>query len=180
MEAILLALVLSAFQFQAPGPSAIALAPSPNFGMRPPGVVIDTIVLHHTAGPTLEGVVSWFGTRRSRVSSQYSVGKDGSIVQHVSNWDRSWHAGVSRDALGRGDLNRFSIGIEMVNVGDGSDLWTEPQVIAVHDLCAVLVKWFPIRQITSHRYIALPAGRKNDPLGFPWERMADLGVELVP
>ncbi len=167
--------------FVDPGFNKLVWVQSPNFGPRPKDAVIDTIVLHHTAGPTLSGTVKWFQTEKSQVSAHFTVGKDGSIVQHVSTFDRAWHAGASRDSFGRENVNNFSIGIEMVNVGDGKDPWTEAQVEAVHNLCAHLIRHrFPgIRQITSHEFIARPPGRKNDPKGFPWDRFKDLGVPLV-
>lgn len=161
-----------------PGYNKLIWDQSPNFGQRPKDVVIDTIVLHHTAGPTLEGCVKWFRSTESQVSAHFTVGKDGSIVQHVSTFDRAWHAGVSKDAQGRTNLNNFSIGIEMVNVGDGKDPWPTAQVEVVHFLCAHLLKRFPsIKYITSHEFIAEPQGRKNDPINFPWERFADLGLQ---
>lgn len=167
--------------FKAPGAYKLVWNQSPNFGPRPADTVIDTIVLHHTAGPTLEGTVRWFATRESQVSAHYTVGKDGSIVQHVSTFDRAWHAGASLDKFGRTNVNNFSIGIEMVNVGDGKDPWTPEQVEAVRRLCAHLIRhrFKEIKQITSHEFIATPAGRKPDPKGFPWEKMEGLGVELV-
>jgi N-acetylmuramoyl-L-alanine amidase/AmpD protein len=98
----------------------------------------------------------------------------------VSTFARAWHAGASIDKYGRRDLNDFTVGIEIVNLGDGKDPWTKEQVEAVHHLCRVMVRRFPIKQITSHEYIAIPKGRKNDPKGFPWDTLKDLGVELVP
>lgn len=163
-----------------PGPNQVAWYDSPHFNQRPADAVIDTIVLHHTANSTLRGVVSWFRNPQSRVSSHYTVGKDGSIVQHVSTFARAWHAGASVDKSGREDVNDFSVGIEIVNVGDGKDPWTPQQVAAVRNLVAHLARHrFPIKQITSHEYIARPTGRKNDPKNYPWESLADLGVELV-
>lgn len=167
--------------FVAPGRNKVAWAGSPHCDARPDGAVIDTIVLHHTASPSLEGVVSWFKNPASRVSSHYTIGKDGSIVQHVSTFKRAWHAGTSQDKFGRSNVNGFSVGIEMVNVGDGKDPWTDAQVEAVYLLMKHLIRhrFTEIKQITSHEYIAVPHGRKIDPLGFPWERLQDLGVELV-
>jgi N-acetylmuramoyl-L-alanine amidase/AmpD protein len=142
--------------------------------------VIDTIVVHHTAGPNLVGTVRWFENPESQVSAHFTVGKDGSIVQHVSTFDRAWHAGASRDHLGRENLNHFSIGIEMVNVGDGKDPWPKEQVEVVGFLIAAMKRRFPdIKYVTSHEFIALPWGRKIDPKGFPWESLRPLGLELV-
>jgi len=162
-----------------PGYAKLVWDQSPNFGPRPKDAVIDTIVLHHTAGATLGGTVKWFRQETSQVSAHFTVGKDGSIVQHVSTFARAWHAGVSKDHRGKENLNNFSVGIEMVNVGDGKDPWTPEQVDCVYFLCAHLKKRFPeIKYITSHEFIAEPQGRKNDPKGFPWDRMKALGLEM--
>jgi len=182
-SALIVAAVVSSSQlpldYKDPGRNKLVWVQSPNYGRRPADAVIDTIVLHHTAGATLKGTVSWFCANKSQVSAHFTVGKDGSIVQHVSTFARAWHAGASIDKFGREDLNDFSVGIEIVNLGDGKDPWTKEQVEAVHHLCRVLMRRFPIKQITSHEFIAIPKGRKNDPLGFPWESLNDLGVELV-
>lgn len=165
--------------FRDPGYAKLVWEASPNFNERPFGAEIDTIVLHHTAGSTLRSVVEWFANPASQVSAHFTVGKDGSIVQHVSTFKRAWHAGVSKDHLGRENLNNFSIGIEMVNLGDGSDPWTEEQVQVTYFLCAHLKKRFPsLRYITSHEFVAEPQGRKIDPLGFPWDRLKELGLEM--
>lgn len=165
--------------FKDPGYLQLVWADSPNFGFRPEEAVIDTVVLHHTASPTLSGVVKWFAMTESQVSAHYTIGKDGSIVQHVSTINRAWHAGRSVDHLGRENLNNFSVGIEMVNVGDGKDPWTDEQVEATRLLILSLKRRFPLKFITTHEYIAVPKGRKNDPRAFPWEKMHDTGLEII-
>ncbi|MES1227636.1 MAG: N-acetylmuramoyl-L-alanine amidase [Armatimonadota bacterium] len=164
--------------FNDPGFNKIVWVDSPNFGHRAKDTDIDTIVLHHTAGPTLGGTVNWFKDTKSQVSAHFVVGKDGSIVQMVNQFERAWHAGASKDAWGRGDVNSRSIGIEIVNVGDGKDPYTEPQLRALDNLVTVIFHWHHIKQITSHEYVAEPQGRKNDPINFPWERMTHFGVPL--
>jgi len=166
------------FQFTPPGKNRVAWIDSPHFDRRPEGSPIDTIVLHHTAGSTTEGCVKWFTMPESRVSSHYVVGKDGSIVQMVSTYDRAWHAGVSQDRDGRTNVNHFSVGIEIVNKGDGSEPYTEDQLEAVEHLVFAIMVRHDIKQIVSHEYIANPQGRKNDPINFPWERMKRFGVPL--
>jgi len=165
--------------FVDPGYGKVVWAQSPNFNQRPPGTVVDTVVLHHTAGPNLVGTVRWFANPESRVSSHFTVGKDGSIVQHVSTFARAWHAGESI-LLGRPNLNHYSIGIEMVNIGDGKDPWPKEQVEVVGFLIAHLRKRFPqLRYVTSHEFVAVPKGRKPDPKGFPWKSLEHLGLELI-
>lgn len=166
------------FAFTEPGRNRVVWVDSPHINDRPEGTVIDTIVLHHTASSSLRGTIKWFTMPESRVSCHFTVGKDGSIVQMVSRWKRAWHAGVSTDAEGRPNVNNFSIGIEIVNLGDGKDPYTEEQIQAVENLIAVLIRWHPIRQIVSHEYIAEPQGRKIDPLNYPWERLERFNVPL--
>lgn len=166
--------------FQDPGPNKVVWVTSPHFNARPADAEIDTIVLHHTAGDSLAGTVKWFEMEKSQVSAHFTVGKDGSIVQMVSTFDRAWHAGASEDIRGRTNVNNFSIGIEIVNIGDGTHPYPQAQVDAVHHLCAFLIRHrFPgIKQITSHEFIAKPFGRKNDPINYPWDSLKDLGVPL--
>jgi N-acetyl-anhydromuramyl-L-alanine amidase AmpD len=114
----------------------------------------------------------------SKVSAHFTIGRDGSIVQHVSTYRRAWHGGRSIDAFGRPNVNDFSVGIEIDNIGDGSEPYPEEQVQAVEHVVSVLMRRHSIRQITSHEYIAEPQGRKNDPIDFPWSRMKRFHVPL--
>lgn len=166
------------FAFTAPGRNNVVWAYSPHFNDRPEGTVIDTIVLHHTAGKALEGTVKWFWMPESQVSAHFTIGRDGSIVQHVSTYKRAWHAGQSIDAFGRNNVNHFSVGIEIDNIGDGTEPYPEEQLQAVEHVVSVLMRRHSIRQITSHEYIAEPQGRKNDPIKFPWTRMKRFKVPL--
>ena len=171
----------NAFQeskFVDPGFNKFLWVDSPNFNHRAAGMEIDTLILHHTAGPNLSGTVSWFSSKQSQASSHYVVGKDGSVVQMVNTNNRAWHAGVALDAFGRKDINSRSVGIEIVNVGDGYDAYPEAQLQVLEHLIAVIMQRYPIKMIASHEYIAEPQGRKDDPINFPWRRMTRFGVPL--
>ena len=76
----------------------------------------DTIIMHYTAGGSLEGSVSWLCNPTAKASAHIVIGRDGSVVQLVPFNMISWHAGRSRwkDRVG---LNKFSIGIELDNAG---------------------------------------------------------------
>ena len=163
-----------------PGFAKLIWVQSPNYNRRPDNADIDTIVLHSTVIPTLEATTRAFYDPKTEVSSHFTIGKDGSIVQNVSTFKRAWHAGVSKDSLGRENLNNFSIGIELVNLNDGKDPYPLAQIQALRDLILAMRVRFPtLHYITSHEYIAIPHGRTSDPKGFPWETLQGLGFELV-
>ena len=161
-----------------PGYLQIEWIQSPNFGHRPEGAVVDTIVVHSTVIPTLKLTTEAFQRVASQVSAHFTIGKDGSIVQNVSTFDRAWHAGVSKDASGRPNLNHYSIGIELVNLNDGKDPYPDAQIQALCGIIAEMRRRFPIKQLVSHEFIAQPPGRKNDPKGFPWERLKYFGLPI--
>jgi len=140
-------------------------APSPNCDVRPRGVVVDTIVVHATVLNTPQEVVRRFADPRSGVSSHYTIDRDGSVIVHVDESLRAWHAGASRMPDGRVAANDFSIGIELVNRNDGRDPYPQPQVDALVSLIMEVSTRHPIRYIVSHAEIAVPPGRKTDPLG---------------
>jgi len=165
--------------FRDPGFNKVVWVESPNQNKRPAGAVVDTIVLHHTAQDSLRTTVNFFATTASKVSAHFCIGKDGSIVQFLSTFDRAWHAGVSTDAYGRKGVNDFSVGIEIDNPGDGVTPYPEAQIRALDNLIGFLLLRFPeVKQITSHEFIAEPQGRKNDPKNFPWDRMKHFGLPL--
>lgn len=76
----------------------------------------DTIVMHYTAGSSLESSVNWLKNPASKASAHLIIGKKGEIVQLVPFNLKAWHAGIS-EWKGRSGLNRYSIGIEMDNAG---------------------------------------------------------------
>src|SRR5579871_4374545 len=76
-----------------PLPFAYAYTPSPNCDERPPGAVVDCIVLHATVEPTTEATMKIFLDPARRVSAHFVVGKDGRVVQMVPVEKRAWHAG---------------------------------------------------------------------------------------
>ncbi len=148
---------------------------SPNQGMRPFSAVVDTVVVHATVIPTLEATVDAFLQTSSQVSAHYVVGRDGKIVQMVEDTERAWHAGVS-ELEGVKGVNDFSVGIEIVNLNDGIDAFTDAQYGAVAAIIRHLRESYDIRdrRIVSHALVARPAGRKSDPAGFDFGRLLKL------
>jgi N-acetyl-anhydromuramyl-L-alanine amidase AmpD len=83
---------------------------SPNFNDRPQDAKISMIVIHHTELNNIKEVYKIFENPESKVSSQYLIGRDGSLHQFVEDNQRAWHAGVSEWG-GKEGLKDYSIGI---------------------------------------------------------------------
>jgi N-acetylmuramoyl-L-alanine amidase len=140
--------------------------PSPNFNDRPAGTVVDTIVVHATVFDSLEEVIDHFSRPETQVSAHYTIDRDGTVVSHVAEDVRAWHAGISKMEDGRTNVNDFSIGIELVNKNDGVDPFPEKQIQALRDLMKSIMTRHPIQHIIPHYACADPPGRKSDPNGF--------------
>lgn len=146
------------------------------------GADIDVLLLHHTAGG-LQSALSWVQEPDPEhpASWHYTVGRDGSLWQHVREQDKAWHAGKS-ELNGVPDVNRRSIGIELVNKGDGIEPFTEAQYEKLEELVTWLVVEYdvPPAHVLGHKDVALPKGRKIDPAAnFDWERIHDAVDEVV-
>jgi N-acetylmuramoyl-L-alanine amidase len=97
------------------------------------------------------------------VSAHYVVGKDGVIVQCVPDTEAAWHAGKSTYE-GRSNVNAFSIGIEICNLGDHKDEYPAAEYAALGKLMAYLMTTHHVgwNRVTRHRDVATPLGRKDD------------------
>ena len=76
----------------------------------------DMIVLHYTAAWGAEATAIYLTRPDVGASAHLVVGRDGEIIQLVPFDTEAWHAGRSWYA-GRSGLNRYSIGIELDNLG---------------------------------------------------------------
>ena len=143
-----------------------------NFSIRRPNFVI----IHHTAQDSLEQTIKTFTLTRTQVSSHYVIGRDGTIVQMLNDYLRSWHAGSGKWGNVT-DLNSVSIGIELDN--NGFESFSEAQIQSLLVLCKRL-KWkyrIPAANFIGHSDIA--PGRKVDPnTNFPWKKLAEEGYGL--
>ena len=161
---------------QAPRNPLAEWAPSPNFDVRRPVV----IVIHATEQGSAEHSLKTLQTRNSggRVSAHYLIGDDGRNYQLVADGDRAWHAGGGRWGT-LTDLNSTSIGIELDN--DVGEPYTEAQIAALLVLLDDLTTRLsiPRSQVIGHSDLA--PTRKRDPGSlFPWQRLAEAGYGLWP
>ena len=76
----------------------------------------DMIVLHYTAGTSAESSSIFLTRPDVSASAHLVIGRKGEGFQLVPFHIEAWHAGKSWYA-GRGGLNRYSIGIELDNLG---------------------------------------------------------------
>lgn len=103
----------------------VRIARSPNVGGE---IAPAYLVLHYTAGRSLDSSVAHFMSPAAQASAHLVVGRDGRIVQMVPFNRAAWHAGRSAWKGVQG-LNQHSIGIEMDNAGrlvrsgDGYRAW---------------------------------------------------------
>lgn len=76
----------------------------------------DTIVVHYTAGSSARSSAEYLARPGVDASAHVVIGRRGEIFQLVPFNVEAWHAGRS-SLLGRSDVNHYSIGIELDNLG---------------------------------------------------------------
>ena len=140
---------------------------SPNFdaGRAQP---VSLLLLHATAGD-LRSALAWLCNPASKASSHYVISKLGRAFQLVDESNVAWHAGRAT-WHGARDVNGISIGVELENANDGRDPYPQPQVDALTALARDILARHQLvpAQIARHLDVAVPAGRKTDPAGFPF------------
>ena len=150
---------------------------------RPQGTIISAIVLHHTGGTNSGDYLSKWHPRPVSIHKLVPKRMPGGGPGHyqiVPDSMRAWHAGVSVWG-GREDWNDFSIGVEIENLGDGRDPYTDEQyetvaqIVAYH--CALLS--ISRRWVRLHREISGRTEGKTDPdvsfdLARMWRRVDEI------
>ncbi|WP_424811568.1 N-acetylmuramoyl-L-alanine amidase [Roseococcus sp. YIM B11640] len=156
--------------------------PSPNVETRPPGAVIDMLILHYTGMRSGREAIARLRDPEAVVSSHYVVEEDGQIFRLVPETLRARHAGISH-WRGREALNGTSIGIEIVNPGHewGYRHFPALQMAAVAELALDILERHPIppRNVVGHSDVA--PDRKQDPGElFDWQGLAANGIGIWP
>jgi N-acetylmuramoyl-L-alanine amidase len=142
---------------------------SPHQDDRPPGVAIDTIVLHAT-GMNADAA--------ERFSAHYVVEADGTAWRTAPEERRAWHAGVSQ-WRGRAAVDDRSVGIALVRAGRRE--FPVLQLATACDLCLEIIgrHHVPARNIVGHSDVA--PERADDPgEAFDWAALAREGVGIWP
>ncbi|RRN76675.1 N-acetylmuramoyl-L-alanine amidase [Pseudoxanthomonas sp. SGD-10] len=146
--------------------------PAVNFGVRKPFYVM----IHHTAQDSLAQTVKTFTLQHTQVSAHYVIGRDGFLVQMLSDELRAWHAGAGKWG-NITDMNSCSIGIELDN--NGSEPFTDAQINTLLLLLDKLKKDYNIPTANFIGHSDYSPKRKADPsIYFPWEKLARNGFGL--
>ncbi len=92
---------------------AVDFQPTPNKGKT---YTPQYLIMHYTAATEAKGSISWFLNKKAEASAHLVIDRDGTITQFAPFNVVTWHAGISKwDGLV--GMNKFSIGIELVNGG---------------------------------------------------------------
>ena len=138
------------------------------------------LVLHYTA---INTELSLKVLTQKDVSSHYLINDydDKQINLLVDETKRAWHAGISK-WKGLDNLNFSSIGIEIVNLGNGTGGVFQPypdyQIKKVGELSRDIVTRYNISPFNVVGHADIAPGRKPDPGPlFPWKKLyTDYGV----
>jgi N-acetyl-anhydromuramyl-L-alanine amidase AmpD len=140
---------------------------------------IDTIVLHSSYNKrdadsySVAKLIKIY--EDYNVSPHYLIDREGKIYQLFPDSYTAYHAGVSRMPDGRTGVNRFSLGIEIMN--NGKDDYTEAQYQSVRGLVQVLKQRHAIKHVVGHGQIA--PERRSDPWNFNWKCLDNNPAEIT-
>ena len=134
---------------------------------------IKLIIIHYTGMQSARVAIKRLTNDKHKVSCHYLIDRNGEVIQIVSDNRIAWHAGKSKWGKLE-DLNKKSIGIELVNKGHkfGYQKFPKKQINALIQLCTKLKNKYKINNnlILGHSDIA-PL-RKSDPgEKFPWLKL---------
>lgn len=171
----------------------------PSTKISPGSNICDLIVFHYTAGPSLASAHNTFLNPTSKVSWHLTIDTDGTVYQLYPFRAITWHAGQSYWKTKKGKeyqgVNRFGIGIEMINAGPltkkgkeyidwtgrkvervfvdkAGKAWegyTEAQIKAAKEIAPVLNLKYKCTDIVGHEEIS--PGRKQDPGPAFWDTL---------
>jgi len=148
---------------------------SPNFNkVKRSNKSIKLIVIHYTGMQSERESLLRLTNKKTKVSSHFLITNTGKIYRLVSDNLIAWHAGKSCWGSLK-NLNKYSIGIELVNKGHkfGYTNFKQKQILSLKKVCKKLIKKYKIKKknIVGHSDIA--PTRKIDPgEKFPWKKLA--------
>tara|TARA_B100001250_G_scaffold387185_1_gene384334 strand:- start:54 stop:776 length:723 start_codon:yes stop_codon:yes gene_type:complete len=145
---------------------------------------IKFIVIHYTGMQSKIESIKRLLSSRNKVSCHYLIDRKGQVLRMVDENKVAWHAGKSK-WKNFNNLNRHSIGIELVNRGHefGYERFTNSQINELIKLCLQLKKKFKIKDANILGHSDISPMRKQDPgEKFPWKKLkkSKLGIWYKP
>ena len=154
---------------------------SPNFSKKTrKSKDIKLIVIHYTGMQSKVESIKRLSSLRAKVSCHYLLDRKGQILKMVDENKVAWHAGKSKWKSFI-NLNKFSIGIELVNKGHdfGYEKFSTLQIKRLIELSLKLKNKYKIKNsnIVGHSDIA-PLRKKDPGEKFPWTKLEknNLGI----
>ena len=173
--------------------SAVQKISCPKEKFSPGKNICDYIIFHYTASTTAKSAHNNYQNPDTNVSWHLTIDRDGNIYQLQDFRKITWHAGKSvwkkQDGTLLEGMNKYSIGIEMVNAGPltykhgqyqtwtgqtipdidvffdkNGNPWqkyTPQQLLAAKTIGPILAKKYKCLDILGHEHIS--PGRKQDP-----------------
>ena len=154
---------------------------SPNFNRaKRSKKSIKIIVIHYTGMQSERESIIRLCNPQSKASSHFLINQNGKVYRLVQDKRIAWHAGKSCWGHYK-NLNKHSIGIELVNKGHrfGYTNFRKKQLLSLIKICKTLIKRYKIKKknIVGHSDIA-PL-RKIDPgEKFPWKQLAKKNIGI--
>lgn len=151
-------------------------APSPNFNVRSPDLVIIHQTEENSCAQALQTLTNPLTTRK--VSAHYLICKDGTVFKLVDERYRAWQAGISRWGNFQ-DVNSISLGIELDNTG--KEPFSEKQIASLLMVLGSIENRYhiPRGNFIAHADVA-PTRRKDPSVFFPWQQLAEHGFGYWP
>ena len=135
---------------------------------------IKFVIIHYTGMQSEIESIKRLKNPKDKVSCHYLINRKGNVIQMVKDLNIAWHAGKSK-WKGFKDLNKDSIGIELVNKGHKFcyQKFTNFQIKSLIKLCKKLKKKYKILDNNFLGHSDIAPLRKTDPgEKFPWKKLS--------
>ena len=135
---------------------------------------IKFLIIHYTGMQSKIESIKRLTSSKHKVSCHYLIDRNGKVTKMVNDNKIAWHAGKSKWKKFT-DLNKNSIGIELVNKGHefGYERFTRKQISSLIKLCLKLKKKYKLNNSNIIGHSDVAPLRKQDPgEKFPWEKLS--------
>ena len=135
---------------------------------------IKILVIHYTGMQSERESIKRLCDPKSKVSSHFLINRQGNIYRLVDDNKVAWHAGKSKWQNFK-NLNKYSIGIELVNKGHkfGYEKFPNSQIRSLIKICKSLKKKYRIPRANFLGHSDIAPLRKIDPgEKFPWKELS--------